>query len=369
MADDVAAKLKQIEAQLAVIETGYASILRTYYNLFYNSEPMDIELQIYAEDGSVQTITVPNRAKDRTGTITGIDDPEGNVIASYGAFYINTTAHTLWYKTTMDGSKGWQKVYSDANGEELLGGDYTYSGTGEYITNLNISNVTQGLLTVRYGGTGLQRLQKGRILVGNGDDPITYAEEGVDYMAPDDFASMVCFVPTINKPNGFLVCDGAAYKVATYTRLYEKIGSTFCTADDRNDPDFGYINADGEWVWTKFRVPNLDGLFIRCWCGSTNTYDTEEGRELGSIQKSAIPNIKANWAQEITGAEDSFQGSVYIVLDDNGNYKKVDGRTSAPAGSYDYEIGFDASKSSDLYIDDMDEVRVTNIALMPVIKY
>ena len=71
---------------------------------------------------------------------------------------------------------------------------------------------------------------------------------------------------------------------------------------------------------------------------------------------------------EITGGEDNFSGSVSIALDEDGNYKQVDGKSSAPSGSYDYLIDFDASASSEKYTD-VDEIRVKNIALIPAIKY
>ena len=79
-----ASQLKQIQSQLAALETSYANMTRTYYNMFYNNTPMDITLQIYDEDGALKTITVPNRAKASTSTLTYAGSPLGVLQAALG---------------------------------------------------------------------------------------------------------------------------------------------------------------------------------------------------------------------------------------------------------------------------------------------
>ena len=42
--DNISVRLDQIQAQLAKLQESYGDIARTYYNIFYNPEPMDITL-------------------------------------------------------------------------------------------------------------------------------------------------------------------------------------------------------------------------------------------------------------------------------------------------------------------------------------
>lgn len=346
MADEV---IEQIQIQLAALETSYANIVRTYYNMFYNSTPMDITLQIYDEDGALQTITVPNRAKSSIRCETYKGSPEGNVIGTMGTLCIDTISKNLYYKTTNSGSYGWVNMYTEANfveGKTFL----MPNGSGSLLEDIDAEHITLNQLAVLNGGTGCASLTG--ILKGNGTDPVTSAVAGEDFLAPADFSGMVVYVLTPTPPAGFLACDGSMVSKTTYARLYEQIGTQFGE------------NEEG----THFALPNLNGLFIRCWTGSGDTYDADEAREWASIQMDNVPIIKGSWAQEVTGAESSFEGSIRIARDEDGNYTQVDGKTSAPAGSYDYLIEFDSSLSSDKYTD-VNEVRVKNIALLPVIKY
>lgn len=363
----IAEKLEQIQTQLAALETSYANMTRTYYNMFYNATPMDISLQIYAEDGSLQTITVPNRAKDaQKATFEGSGDPTGKITAPRGSIYLDTNSGNLWYNTNAIGSEGWAKVYSTVNwaeGSEYIAPD----GDGHNIQDLNANNITDGILGMKFGGTGVSSLAG--ILKGipayvdeNGVEIpgyITTAEAGRDYLDTTNLAGMIVYFPCEQPPAGYLACDGAFYNSETYASLYKVLcdyGSPMETEE-----------RDGV-IW--FRVPNLDGLFIRSKSFTEdNSYDTETGRPVLSIQMDCAPNIKGTWAQEITGAEPNFTGAIAIATDNEGKYIQVDGKTSAPAGAYDYLINFNANNCSPVYSDDAKEIRVRNIALLPAIKY
>lgn len=350
MADSsVIERLEQIQDQLAMLQTNYGNLLRTYYNMFYNSTEMDITLQIYDEDGALQTITVPNRAKNSIRCDSYSGSPEGNVTATMGALCIDTISKQVYYKTTNTGAYGWVCIYTEAN----LAEGVTFlapNGSGSLLEDIDAEHITLNQLAVANGGTGCSTLSG--ILKGNGEDPVTTAVEGEDYLAPADFSGMVVYVLTETPPAGFLTCDGSMVSKTTYARLYAQIGTKFGESEDG----------------TQFALPNLNGLFIRCWTGSSDSVDTETDRAWASIQQDAAPNITGTWAQEITGAEASFAGCIKISTDDDGNYTQVDGKTSAPGGAYDYLIKFDASLSSSKYTD-VDEIRVKNIALLPVIKY
>lgn len=75
---------------------------------------------------------------------------------------------------------------------------------------------------------------------------------------------------TQNIPDGWLLCDGNEYRIELYQELYDSIGTTF---NDENTTD-GF-----------FRVPDLQGMFIRGWDMEGNV-DPE--RELGDYQEDAI---------------------------------------------------------------------------------
>lgn len=354
-------QLKQIQVQLAVLETSYANMTRTYYDMFYNSTPMDITLQIYDEDGVLKTITVPNRAKASTSTLTHLGSPAGVLEASLGTLVINTVDNTLWYKTTQNGTDGWvQLANQNALSDEYL----KKNGNGELLTNLNASHIDGGTLEVAFGGTGTSDVLLSGILkmvpqTINSDGTVNrahieVADSGVDYLATDTLAGMIVFFPVDHVQAGYLVCNGDMYNKNTYKPLYN-----YLTNEGKVPCPYGETE-------TEFAVPMMDKLFIRC------TTDFEN-REVSSIQDDGVPNFKGTFSLEITGGEKNFTGAVQIVRDQDNNYKQVDGKSSAPSGSYDYLIEVNPQTYNDIckkvYQDDLDEVRVKNIALVPAIKY
>lgn len=364
--------IEQIQVQLAVILAYYTELVRTYYDMFYNNTPMDIDLQLYNDEGELVTITVPNRAKATTISLTFNGSPEGVLEASQGAVVLDRVNKNLWYKADQNGTDGWYMLYSTRNWEEGI--DFLApNGSGELLTDLNASSVTSGILRVENGGTGVSEIE-GIVKavpeqIVNGETIPAHFEQavaGTDYMDLTTLAGMIVFFPEDQVPPGYLVCNGDMYNSQTYTTLYN-----YLSKDGTQPCRYGEENRDGVLY---FATPNMTGLFVRGWTGSYTlpegqiNYDTETDRTIGSIQMDAIPNIKGTWSMEITGGEDNFSGSVSIALDEDGNYKQVDGKSSAPSGSYDYLINFDASASSEKYTD-VDEIRVKNIALIPAIKY
>ena len=353
-----ATTLKQIQSQLAVLETSYADLIRTYYNMFYNPTPMDISIKIYNDDGELETITVPNRAKDNTATVVYNGSPEGVLEATLGTICLDKINKTLWYKTEQYGTSGWKEIKSDANWENGI--DYLKpNGDGSLLTNLNMNNVSLGILPVANGGTHTGSIEgivkavptytdeQGRIVPAHFEAAIA----GTDFMNTSNLAGMIVYFTIDEVPAGYLLCNGDGYSKTTYSVLYNylsKGGTQACPYGETDD---------------MFFTPDLTDLVIKSWTDKT------ENREVGSIEDGAIPNIKGTWSMEITGGEANFTGAVQIALDDDGNYKQVDGKSSAPAGSYDYLINFDASAVSDVYKDDVNEVRVKNIALVPAMKY
>jgi hypothetical protein len=389
ISNNTAVIIREIQSQLAMLQKSYGSIANTYYNLFYNPIPMDVTLHIYDDEtGELKTVTVANRAKAATANLTYYGSPEGNVEAPLGAVLLNTSDNTLWYKTTSSGNTGWIEALSTTSDIIYQMDALANRHDGSLLTELNASNITSGVLKASRGGTGVEEIvrkelidpetelysviKEGIVKVVVDDDGKQYlvvAEPSIDFMSSSALAGMIYYVPRETAPVGSLTCNGAYYSSELYSDLYDAL--TLKVNGERITCPFGeeYRTSPttGKTV-LYFAVPNLAGLIIRGWCNTGDTYETEGDRTIGHIQKDGVPNITAEWSQEVTGAEANFKGAVEIATDE-GKMIQVDGHTSAPAGSYDYLIKFNAAKCSSVYTDNLPEVRVRNMALLPVIKY
>lgn len=116
-------------------------------------------------------------------------------------------------------------------------------------------------------------------------------------------------------PNGYLLCNGASYKVADYPDLYAVIGNTY--------------GGDTE----NFNVPNLVDKFIQ---GST-TSGTEKKAGLPNITGGWMPSVPVNYQNYVSGAVTAETKSSGLV--------SSSGTQAAPG------VGFkiDASQSSAVY--------------------
>ena len=47
------ADLEQIETVLAKLQNNYSELARTWYNIFYNTTPMDVTIKFYNEEGNI----------------------------------------------------------------------------------------------------------------------------------------------------------------------------------------------------------------------------------------------------------------------------------------------------------------------------
>ena len=359
MADEISQKLTSIQSQLAKLQTDYTSMATAMYDKFFNTEAKDVTLRLYDDNGRLVDVTIPNRAKDATDKVlSGYGDPNVLEVSAkqLGVLYIDRDTATLYYYTV----DGWVQVWSAVNFEKGL--DYlSPTGDASSLINLNMKNAIRGsYLPVASGGTGVGNFGDKECVVkvvpaviedGEEITPAYFAPatSGTDFISPDSFVGMVCFSLSSTIPEGYLACDGAKYLVKYYPKLYEYLNKTIGTEAS--------VNEDGDLV---FDVPDLRGYYPYF----TNLSE----RETLDKQEPALPNIKGQWVQEITGAETYFKDAVYIPTE-SGKPIQVSGKTSAPGGYYDYLVRFDASKYNDLYSDDVDDVRVRNVALLPIIKY
>lgn len=264
MASDIDFKsirtIQDVVNVLSVIFFNMNEIERTYYDMFLNPQELDVTFQRYNEAGVLESITLPNRAKDRQEILTGAGSPEGKQAATIGKLYLDFVAQTLYYKGVGSDATGWVELYSKSNFSESEGSYMKPDGDGSQLKDLNASNITSGLLSVERGGTGVSEITG--LIKGNGSSPFSAATEGVDYLGPNTMTGVIAFYPvdllpdgsTDAIPKGWLRCDGSPYSRDTYKRLYDIIGTTYGVGDGTN----------------TFNVPNLYNYYIRCWDGSTS---------------------------------------------------------------------------------------------------
>ena len=116
MADKTLTELIDLLSELF---TNMNNLDKTCYDMFFNVTPMDITLERYDENHILKEYVIPNRAKDKDSILFGNEEPEGNVPASIGKFYINLTDNSMYYKTQgtvlAPTSSGWELVFTSAN--------------------------------------------------------------------------------------------------------------------------------------------------------------------------------------------------------------------------------------------------------------
>jgi len=109
-----------VAENLVELLTNSVNLTEVYYDLFINPTPMDITLKQYDTDNKLVDVTIPNRAKDRQIALSGSGLPEGNIEAPIGTFYVNTNDSTVYIKTTISGSNGWQLILTEGNVNSYL---------------------------------------------------------------------------------------------------------------------------------------------------------------------------------------------------------------------------------------------------------
>lgn len=148
-------------------------------------------------------------------------------------------------------------------------------------------------------------------------------------------------------PPGYLPCDGAYYSKTIYAELYAAIRDTFSTGS------YGTALVDVTTGTTltappagNFRVPQLEGQFIRCWDGPayTSVDPTTSGRIFGSYQA------------------DDFKSHTHTG---SALYPGSNGPEQNQSGSPEDRTTFNINSGSTGGL----ETRPKNIALLALIKY
>lgn len=148
-------------------------------------------------------------------------------------------------------------------------------------------------------------------------------------------------------PLGYLLCHGQEVSKAAYPALYTAIGALY-----------------GAETQTTFTLPDLRGVFLR---GHDAGRGVDSGRKLGSEQKSGAPNI--------TGVGPRLNNEIWNGEGTSGAIYRSDTPTGSAGecgdGNWWGNRGWnlDASRSSDVYQNGLNEVRPVNVAVNYIIKY
>lgn len=114
------ADLEQIELILARLQNNYSELARTFYILFYDPNPQDLTLEWYDENNVLQTLTIPNRAKDQKYIRNGQTNPEGFVEAPPATLYQNISTGEIFLKDSGTDKSGWVKIVSEADLDSFI---------------------------------------------------------------------------------------------------------------------------------------------------------------------------------------------------------------------------------------------------------
>lgn len=295
--------LEDVAYLLNILFFNMNNLSKVYYDMFINPEKMDIELQRYDESGTLKTIVLPNRAKDKIQTYVGNGNPNGNIIAGIGALYIDSLTSELYYKASGSESYGWILLYSEDNLNYLKP-----SGDGSRLTNLNANSITSGTLPVSRGGTGTSNISG--LIKGNGINAFTGAEDGVDYLGPAAVTGLICYYPVQVPPKGWLLCDGRSISRVQYSRLFNKIGTQYGAGDGA----------------TTFGIPNLMGYFVRGWDNTRDINVPQEGAVGGHTHQftgSTGPGTAHSHTRGTMEIEGKFAGGSSHIQTPTGAFKRL----------------------------------------------
>ena len=113
------ATYEQILTILTQLAQNYTNLFDVYYEMFYDQNPQDVVLKIYDKNGQQQSISLPNRAKDKAYILNGEGNPNSVVTANRGSIYQDLTNGTLYINT--DGTvEGWVKLVSSADLSQII---------------------------------------------------------------------------------------------------------------------------------------------------------------------------------------------------------------------------------------------------------
>ena len=328
-----------------------------------NTELLDafnkqINQEFYNENGVLETFELPNRAKDRMTVLQGKGEPERVQSAGAGVLYLDVLTSNVWVKTTDTGNTGWVMIYTPANfleGREYL----TPDGDGSALKGISVGNISGGIVNVRMGGTGTQSITgivKGR----GGDLPFVPAKPGKDYLEPKTFiGSLGLFMvsDSYSLPEGWLPCDGSIVTIDYYPELYNYLKYIYPNKDILANNGYYYDEVGNKITVNSgdMVLPDFRNRYIR-------GYDGKGIINVGDPSDDHLPNIKAEGFLWRTGKgyDGQLTGAAYV---DRSVSRKLLDVNDGSTGNNGSLVKFDASRCSDIYKNNVKEVKVKDIAV------
>ena len=290
------ANFSQIMTLLTQLSTNYTNIFTDYYNVFYNPEPMDITLQFYDQDGNLEEITIPNRAKDRAYIITGEGDPNGSISGDRGTLYQDLANGAVY--VNIDGSlNGWTELFSEASFSEMFikggGSPEGVVTASKGVIYIDTENAVLYIKTTDTGNTGWTLVTASTSILATTDlDNLT--EEGEAHFANPALSNLNSTGQALmnskedksNKVSQILGTEGVnQYPTAraVYTFTNASIETAIAVKEDKDNKvttitasstDIEYPSAKAVYIYGKQLVPDqLDTkLKILSSSGSDNSW-------------------------------------------------------------------------------------------------
>ena len=218
-----------------------------------------------------------------------------------------------------------------------------FNGNGSLITNLNLENVSSGILSVSRGGTGLSTLALGQLLIGNGLNPLTQSANLV-WDNTNSFLGIGSSIPRFNLDVNGTINVSQIYKngteffggskwtnVSGTNNIYYNLGSIGINSSIPSDSyklDVnGNVKINGSITANSF-IGNASGL-------TGNPSISVSGIDLnitGNISR--VNNITANsFIGNLTGTSGNLAGNPSISvsgidLNITGNISRVNNITA-----------------------------------------
>lgn len=98
---------EQLSTMMSHLMTNYTSLATSFYKMFFDATPQDVDLKLYDSAGDLKEYKIPNRAKDFTYILNGEGSPENVVSANVGSIYQDTLNGDLYVKQFDTGVSGW----------------------------------------------------------------------------------------------------------------------------------------------------------------------------------------------------------------------------------------------------------------------
>ena len=147
-------------------------------------------------------------------------------------------------------------------------------------------------------------------------------------------------------PDGYLFCDGTEYNIADYPALANHFETNFGTKN--------FFGGDGT---TTFKVPDLQGEFLRC-TGTNSHAENGDGANVGMHQDATGVVNNDSYLNSNLLTYEKGQGGTSSVINGDGYSQKSTGYTAHARSN-------NGSDVRDLY----SYVRPTNTSVWYCIKY